>query len=106
MTAVDVHEYRTADGAVPFARWLERLGDDRARAAILARIDRLKAGLRGDWKPVGAGVFELRVDVGPGYRVYCAHAGSTIVILLCGGDKSTQTKDIKTAKRLSAEWSA
>lgn len=97
MTAVDVIEYRTADGTVPFARWLERLSDHRARAAILARIDRLKAGLRGDLKSVGAGVFELRVDVGPGYRVYCGLAGSTVVRLLCGGDKRTQSRDIEVS---------
>jgi putative addiction module killer protein len=66
-------------------------------ARILARIDRLRLGLRGDWKSVGAGVFELRVDSGPGYRIYCAEDGATLVLLLCGGSKRSQQRDIEQA---------
>lgn len=71
------------------------------RARILARIERLAAGNPGDVKPVGEGVSELRIDCGPGYRVYFTRRGNEIVILLAGGDKSTQTTDIKTALRLA-----
>ena len=84
-----------------FAKWIDGLHDIRARARILARIERLAAGNPGDVKPVGEGVSELRIDYGPGYRVYYKKQGQKAVILLAGGDKSTQTKDIKTALRLS-----
>jgi putative addiction module killer protein len=97
MLLIDVREYRTKDGRVPFAEWLHRLRDRQARTRIVARIDRLQAGLRGDWKPVGVGVFELRIDHGPGYRVYCGQDGATLVLLLCGGDKQTQKRDIEVA---------
>jgi len=88
-----------------FRRWRARLKDERARALIASRLDRLGFGHAGDAKPVGEGVSELRIDHGPGYRVYFKKRGRTIVILLCGGNKSTQAKDIETAKRLAAEWS-
>jgi putative addiction module killer protein len=68
-------------------------------------LDRLAFGHAGDVKPVGKGVSELRIDHGPGYRVYFVRRGNTVVILLCGGDKSTQDKDIETAKRLAKQWS-
>lgn len=97
MPFFEVRQYRTADGREPFAEWLDRLRDGEARARILARIDRMQAGLRGDWKPVGAGVFELRVGYGPGYRAYCAQDGNALVLLLCGGDKRTQQRDIGAA---------
>ena len=84
-----------------FAKWLDGLHDIRARARILARIERLAAGNPGDVKPVGEGVSELRIGYGPGYRVYYKKHGQQVVILLAGGDKSTQTKDIKTALRLA-----
>jgi putative addiction module killer protein len=71
----------------------------------LPRLARLAFGHAGDAKPVGHGISELRIDHGPGYRVYFQRRGNTIVILLCGGDKSTQDKDIKTARRLAKEWS-
>lgn len=87
-----------------FRKWRLRLRDQRIRALIASRLDRLAFGNAGDVKPVGQGVSELRIDYGPGYRVYYIKHGETIVILLCGGDKSTQAKDIKTAKRLAAEW--
>jgi putative addiction module killer protein len=84
-----------------FAKWLDGLHDSRARARILVRIERLAAGNPGDVKPVGGGISELRIDYGPGYRVYYQKHGQKVVILLAGGDKSTQTRDIKTALRLA-----
>jgi len=84
-----------------YAKWLDGLRDIQARARILVRIERLTAGNPGDVRPVGEGVSELRIDYGPGYRVYFKRQGTTIVILLAGGDKRTQTKDIKTALRLA-----
>jgi putative addiction module killer protein len=80
-----------------FAKWLDDLHDIRARARILVRIERLAAGNPGDVKPVGEGVSELRIDYGPGYRVYYKQQGEKVVILLAGGDKRTLAKDIKTA---------
>jgi putative addiction module killer protein len=88
-----------------FRKWRLRLKDERARALIASRLDRLAFGHAGDAKPVGEGVSELRIDHGPGFRVYFQRRGLAIVILLCGGDKSTQEKDIQTARRLAKEWS-
>jgi len=87
-----------------FRKWRTRLKDERARALIASRLDRLAFGNVGDVKPVGQGISELRIDYGPGYRVYFLRRGGEIIILLCGGDKSTQASDIKTAKRLADEW--
>ncbi|BBO83323.1 toxin, RelE family protein [Desulfosarcina ovata subsp. sediminis] len=84
-----------------FAKWLDGLNDIRARARILVRIERLAAGNPGDVKPVGEGVSELRIDYGPGYRVYYKKRGSKLIILLAGGDKRTQSKDIKFVLRLA-----
>ncbi len=84
-----------------FARWLNGLQDLRARVRILVRIERLAAGNPGDVKPVGEGVSELRIDYGPGYRVYYKQCGHSLVILLAAGDKRSQAKDIKTALRLA-----
>jgi len=84
-----------------FAKWLDGLHDIRARARILVRIERLAAGNPGDVKAIGEGVLELRIDYGPGYRVYYKKQGRKVVILLAGGDKHTQAKDIKTALRLA-----
>jgi putative addiction module killer protein len=88
-----------------FRKWRVRIKDVRMRALIASRLDRLAFGHAGDVKPVGEGVSELRIDHGPGYRIYFQKRGNTIIILLCGGDKSTQAKDIQTAKRLAAVWS-
>ena len=88
-----------------FRKWRVRLKDGRIRALIASRLDRLAFGNAGDVKPVGHGISELRIDYGPGYRIYFQKQGNTIIILLCGGDKSTQAKDIQTAQRLAAEWS-
>ena len=84
-----------------FARWLDGLRDVRARARVQVRIERLAAGNPGDVQPVGEGVSEMRIDYGPGYRVYFKRIGREIVILLAGGDKRTQSADIKTALRLA-----
>jgi len=84
-----------------FARWLDGLGDVRARARVQVRIERLAAGNPGDVQPVGDGVSEMRIDYGPGYRVYFKRIRREIVILLTGGDKRTQSADIKTALRLA-----
>ncbi len=84
-----------------FAKWLDGLNDIRARARVLARIERLASGNPGDVAAVGRGVSELRIDYGPGYRVYYKQFGEFLVILLAGGDKQTQTRDIKTALRLA-----
>lgn len=84
-----------------FTKWIDGLLDIRARARILVRIERLKAGNPGDVKPVGEGISELRIDYGPGYRVYFKSIGHKMIILLAGGDKKPQPKDIKTAISLS-----
>ncbi|MCC6946446.1 MAG: type II toxin-antitoxin system RelE/ParE family toxin [Bradyrhizobiaceae bacterium] len=86
-----------------FARWLAALRDDRARGRINARIRRLSIGNPGDVRPVGNGVSEMRIDYGPGYRVYYAQRGSTLIVLLAGGDKRTQERDIAVALRLADE---
>ena len=84
-----------------FTEWIDGLRDTQGRARILSRIERLAAGLLGDVKPIGEGVSELRIDCGPGYRVYFKKQGREIIILLAGGDKSTQSRDIKTALKLA-----
>jgi putative addiction module killer protein len=84
-----------------FVQWLDGLRDIKARSRVLARIERLASGNPGDVKPVGEGVSELRIDYGPGYRVYFVKRGQTVIVLLAGGDKSTQAKDIRTAIRLA-----
>lgn len=96
--------YETATGACPFEDWLEALRDARGRAQIQVRLDRLEQGNLGDCRPVGDGVKELRIDFGPGYGVYFAEDGPRIVLLLAGGDKSTQNKDIKAAKKYWKEF--
>lgn len=84
-----------------FARWLARLRDGRARARIRARIDRLQLGNPGDVKALGGGISEMRIDYGPGYRIYFIQRGATLVILLAGGDKHTQERDIAMARELA-----
>jgi putative addiction module killer protein len=87
-----------------FDAWFAALLDRQAKVRIQALIDRLEHGNPGDCKPVSAGVAEMRIDYGPGYRVYFIRRGMEVVILLAGGDKSTQTRDIKAALRLAKEW--
>ena len=84
-----------------YARWLDDLKDIHARARVMVRTERLAAGNPGDVRPVREGVSELRIDYGPGYRVYFTMRGRSVVILLAGGDKQTQDADIKTALRLA-----
>ncbi|MBK9153024.1 MAG: type II toxin-antitoxin system RelE/ParE family toxin [Chloracidobacterium sp.] len=86
-----------------FSKWLRNLRDIRARARVLARIDRLGSGNPGDVKPVGSGVSEMRIHYGPGYRVYFIERGNELIILLAGGDKTSQTTDVGKAIALSKE---
>ena len=96
--------YVTEEGAVPFAVWMDGLRDVQARAQTQRRLARVRLGLLGDCKSVGGGVYELRIASGPGYRVYFAQIGQTVVLLLCGGDKSTQAADIAKAKAYWADY--
>ena len=89
---------------VVFSDWFRKLRDEKARSRILIRIRRLSLGNFGDVKPVGNGVSELRIDYGPGYRVYLQQSGSELVLLLAGGNKKTQQVDIAKAKKLAKEW--
>ena len=86
-----------------FSEWVEELKDCSVQARILERINRIKLGNFGDYKALGGGLFELRLDFGPGYRMYYVRKGSLIILLLCGGDKSTQKKDIAKAKKIMKE---
>ena len=86
-----------------FSAWLRNLRDLRAKAKIVARIDRLALGNPGDVAPVGSGISEMRIHYGPGYRVYFVQRGEDIVVLLCGGDKNSQASDIVKAKQLASE---
>ena len=94
----EVRIYADPDGKEPFIEWERGLRDRQARARVRARIARLRLGNFGDAKRVSDGVFELRIHSGPGYRVYFGREGSVVVILLCGGDKSTQDRDIERAE--------
>ena len=86
-----------------FAKWIDHLKDHRARTIINQCIVRVADGLLGDFKSVGDGVSEIRINYGPGYRVYCTMRGNELIILLCGGDKSTQQEDIAKAKQIAKE---
>lgn len=99
-----VRRYRTEDGREIVTEWLGHLRDVRAKARIVARIDRLTAGNLGDCKPLRDGVLELRIDYGPGYRVYFATVGRQVILLLCGGDKRTQDADIDKAAAYLADF--
>jgi putative addiction module killer protein len=87
-----------------FDQWLKKLRDPQAKARIQMRIRRLGLGNPGDVRPIGEGLSEMRIDYGPGYRVYYLQQGAVLVVLLCGGDKRTQQTDIARAKSLAAEW--
>jgi putative addiction module killer protein len=100
----ELRVYEASSGACPFEDWLEALRDAKGRAQIQVRLDRLEQGNLGDCKPVGDGVRELRIDFGPGYRVYFAEDGPRIVLLLVGGDESTQTKNVRAAKRFWQDY--
>jgi putative addiction module killer protein len=101
---LDLEIYQTADGSEPFVDWLEALADRRARISIKQRLNRVELGNLGDSQSVGDGVFEFRIDYGPGYRVYFARSGLRVLLLLCGGDKSRQSKDILQAKQFWTEY--
>ncbi len=94
----EIQYYRTSDGQRPFIKWLESIPNTNTQARIQARLERLEDGNFGDCQSVGDGVFELRIHFGAGYRIYFGQVGNTIVLLLCGGDKSSQTRDIERAK--------
>lgn len=93
-----------SSGREHFAEWRDQVRDTKARIAIDRRIMRLELGNFGDHKPLREGVWELRIDVGPGYRVDYAKAGLTVVLLPCGGDKRSQDRDIALAKSIAAQW--
>jgi putative addiction module killer protein len=101
----EVEVYESSPGVAPFEDWLDGLRDIKAQAAVDARLLRLRLGNFGDCEPVGGGVYELRIHYGPGYRVYFAKAQQTIVLLLVGGAKKSQAKDIKMAKIYWREYS-
>lgn len=93
-----INEYTDEKGKSPYAEWLRSLRDARAKAKIIMQVDKMELGLFGDVEPIGDGLSELRIHYGPGYRVYYGKEGQQVYLLLCGGDKSTQPKDIKKAK--------
>lgn len=95
--ARQIEIYRTKNGVKPFQEWLESLRDSAGRYRIKERLDRVALGNLGDYKSIDSGILELRLDFGPGYRIYFGEVGKKIVLLLSGGDKSTQKKDIKKA---------
>ena len=97
MTAYDIEIYSTEDGKEPFSEWLETFKDRKTKTTILLRLQRLREGNLGDFKSFD-GLYELRFHFGPGYRVYCTKIDNRLIILLGGGDKSSQTKDIKKCK--------
>lgn len=96
--------YETADGKCPWREWFDGLKNRKARAAIDARLVRLQRGNLGDCKPIGAGVSELRVHFGAGYRIYFGEDGDTLVVLLCGGSKGSQKRDIDRARAYWNEY--
>jgi len=101
---IEVFRYQTGDGKEPLTEWLQSLRDKQAQAKVRVRLKRLEAEIFGDCESVGDGVLELREHLGAGYRVYFGRQGQTIVILLCGGTKKTQSADIKTAKEYWVDW--
>ena len=101
---IEVLEYLTETGRNPFRNWLESLKDRQARARIRVRLNRIRLDNFGDSKSVGRGVSELRIPYGPGYRIYFGRSGNSVIILLCGGDKSTQSKDIALAQEYWANY--
>jgi putative addiction module killer protein len=104
--AYQLEHYQKESGDVPFAKWLDNLRDRTAIARIRIRLARVRLGNFGTVKPVGDSISELKIDHGPGYRIYYAICGKTVVLLLVGGDKSTQRKDIETAKLYWQDYNA
>ena len=101
---METRVYADRQARKPLIVWLDALKDAKARAHIKARLARVRAGNFGDCKPLRDGVQELRIDYGPGYRVYLSRQGTTVVLLLCGGDKSDQTRDIDLAIEYLKDW--
>lgn len=99
-----IEDYLTADGRIPFKEWLSSLTDRQAKARVLIRVQRMSAGNFGDCKPIQDGVWELRIDHGAGYRIYYAQTGKKVLLLLFGGDKSTQQSDINKAVDYLKDW--
>ena len=99
-----LREYQAADGRVPFLEWMHSLRDRRSRAIIRNRVDRLEEGNAGHWASVGSGIYELKIYFGPGYRVYFAPRGPVHIILLTGGDKQSQWRDIEKARAYWADY--
>ncbi|MBO1347648.1 MAG: type II toxin-antitoxin system RelE/ParE family toxin [Hormoscilla sp. GUM202] len=100
----EIRRYATLDDKVPVTEWVESLRDSKARRKIKSRFERIELGNLGDYRSVGGGVCELRIDYGPGYRVYFGQIGWKIVLLLCGGDKSTQEQDIRKAQEYWTDY--
>ena len=98
VTLRKIEYYHAPNGWEPFREWFYSIRDGKTQAAIRERLTRMERGLLGDCKGLGGGIYELRIDLGPGYRVYFGQIGRTILLLLCGGDKSKQSKDIQTAR--------
>ncbi len=96
---------KTIKQTATFRNWERKLKDKLAKTIIAARVNRVAYGLLGDVQPVGQGISELRIHHGPGYRVYFQQRGDQLILLLCGGDKSSQARDIETAKALASQWS-
>jgi len=101
---IEVKAYQDTEGNQPYAKWLDGLTDNKAKARIVVRINRLAAGNLGDCQPLRDGVQELRIDYGPGYRVYLSRQGPVMVLLLCGGNKGTQSRDINLAIEYLNDW--
>lgn len=101
---IEIELYETPTGQCPFDAWFESVRELHTRAKILTRLDRLKLGNFGDCKSLGDGIAELRIDYGPGIRIYYSKIGNKLILLLCGGYKSSQTKDINNAKEYLKEY--
>jgi len=99
-----IRKYRCANGKIPFDKWFNSLKDVRVKARLLKRLDKVQLGNLGDWNSVSDGVFELREHFKKGFRIYYGMENRTVILLLCGGDKSTQAKDIKKAKQYWQEF--
>ena len=101
---IEIRAYQDTAGCKPYADWLESLTDNKTKARIVARVNRMAAGNFGDCKPLRDGVQELKIDFGPGYRLYLSKQGPVLVMLLCGGDKSDQSRDIERASAYLKDW--
>ena len=101
---IEIKAYQDTAGVKPYADWLDSLTDNKTKARIVTRVNRIAAGNFGDCKPLREGVQELKIDFGPGYRVYLSKQGPVLVLLLCGGDKSDQSRDVERAIAYLKDW--